>query len=112
MSADDQQLQQIVQRMDDAARLTLLTAKSLAVELETQRELAAQDRVQLARALVLLQRLIGSVDLNALGTERLEQGAQFVAADLAARERRADDAPPIPGAGADAALRSRGAVDI
>lgn len=63
-------------------------------ELAVQQQLIAQDRVQLARLLILANRLV--------------QTGKDVAKDLAASIERADGAPAVPGAGADAALRSAG----
>lgn len=99
MSNTDE-LKGIVSRMDEVSRLNVNSAKQLAFDLEVARELAAQDRVQVTRLIVLMQRL-----LEVAG--RLEQTSHHVAEDLAASVQRADEAPSeIPGAGADAALRS------
>lgn len=99
----------IVERMDRAAKTALTAADKLAVELETQRDLAAQDRAQIARLIVLVQRLLDALLLNSAGVLRLEQTSVHVAEDLAHSIGRADLAPiDIPGAGADAALRSPG----
>lgn len=98
--SNTEELQHIVSRLDEASRLTVESAKNLAIEVELARELAAQDRVQVARLIVLMHRLTEAI-------ERLEQTSHHVAKDLAASILRADEAPTdIPGAGADAALRS------
>ncbi len=98
--SNDVDLSRIIDRIDKSALLTHEAAEKLAIELELARELAAQDRVQITRLIVLMQRLSTSVD-------RLEQTSKHVASDLAASISRADQAPTeVPGAGADAALRS------
>ena len=95
-----EELKCIVDRLDKASFLISESAKNLAVESELTRELAVQDRVQITRLIVLMQRLTEAVD-------RLEQTSHHVASDLAASITRADEAPTdIPGASADAALRS------
>lgn len=98
--SDTEELRHIVSRIDEASRLNIESAKQLSLEAELARELAAQDRVQVARLIVLMKRLLDVAD-------RLEQTSHHVAEDLAASVQRADQAPSeIPGAGADAALRS------
>lgn len=83
------------------------TAAQLNAALEDARRLAAEDRVQISRLILLTRRLLEATGLNAEGIERLETTAHFVAEDLAASIQRADAAPSeTPGAGADAALRS------
>lgn len=108
MTATDD-LHAICDRLDKAASTAVQVAEKLAEELAVQRDLAATDRVQIARLIVLVQRLLDSAKLNAEGVERLEQTSAHVAEDLAASIVRADEAPvETPGAGADAALRSPG----
>lgn len=109
MTEATEDLHAICLRLDQAASTALVVAEALAVELDVQRDLAAQDRVQIARLIVLVQRLLNSATLNAAGVGRLEQTSVHVAEDLAADRARADAAPlDVPGAGADAALRSPG----
>lgn len=85
------------------------TAAKLALDLEEARLLAAEDRIQISRLILLVQRLTqqGKVTLN--GTQRLERTAAHVAQDLADSIERADGADmDKPGASADAAFRSVG----
>lgn len=89
-----------------AARLEAATTKITAC-LEEARLEAEQDRIQIARLILLTQRLLeqGSVTLH--GTQRMERAAEAVASDLAASVERADRSDTAtPGSGADAALRS------
>lgn len=110
MTAD---LAAIVERLDAAARTTEAAARALAADLEEARQLAAEDRVQIARLILLVRRLTAQGEVMLHGTQRLERTAEHVAADLAASIARADQAPAdTPGAGADAALRSAGEADL
>lgn len=87
----DEQLKEILGRLDTAAR----KVEDVALQ-------AAEDRVQISRLILLTGRLLES-------TGRLEDTTHFVAEDLAASVVRADGADAeTPGAGADAALRSAG----
>lgn len=105
----DPELQKIVEMLNTSATVTREVARQLAVDLEVARKLAAADRVQISRLLVLVGRLLEAVQSNSEGTLRLEHTAANVAEDLAASITRADEAPSeTPGAGADAALRSPG----
>lgn len=102
-------LAHILAQMDTAAQLTINAAKKLAIEVEDARLLAEQDRVQISRLIMLVNRLIDQGEVTLHGTQRLEKTAVHVAQDLAASIVRADKAPAeTPGAGADAALRSPG----
>lgn len=102
-------LARLVQRMDTAAETTLAAANALARDLEETRLLAAEDRIQISRLIMLVTRLTAQGASTLDGTNRLERTAAHVAEDLAASIERADEAPSeIPGAGADAALRSPG----
>jgi hypothetical protein len=93
---------------DVLAGSTRSAAMSLATAVEETRLLAAEDRIQISRLILLVQRLTQQGEDALAGTQRLEKTANRVAQDLAADRVRADEAPPIPGAGADAALRSPG----
>lgn len=107
--SDNAELKQIVLLMEAAARETTIVARKLAFDLEEARLLAVEDRVQISRLILLIQRLTQQSADNKAGTDRLEQTAVHVAEDLAASIVRADHAPAeTPGAGADAALRSPG----
>lgn len=75
------ELQAVLDRLDKAAEGLVLAQKEL-----------MEDRRQIARLIVLVQ--------------RLTEGADVVAANLANSIERADDAEEVPGAAADAALRS------
>lgn len=109
MSEKTQDLQDVVHMLSNAARTTAAAAKQLALDLEETRLLAAEDRIQISRLILLVQRLIAQGELTLHGTQRLENTAVHVAQDLAASIVRADDAPTdTPGASADAALRSPG----
>ncbi len=107
--SDTDDLRCIIRQLDLAAKNATAAAQTavdaavkLALDVEDVRLLAAEDRVQISRLILLMQRL-------AQGTDRLEQTAAHVAEDLAASINRADHAPAeTPGAGADAALRSPG----
>lgn len=68
-------------------------------ELAVQQVLIAEDRVQIARLIVLVGRLLE-------GQGRSKDAADLVAANLAASTNRADEAEGEPGAAADAGLRS------
>lgn len=106
---DNTDLEILAARMDSAARLTVESARRLAVDLEETRMLAAEDRVQIARLIILVKRLTEMGDETRAATGRLERTTEHVAEDLAASIQRADEAPAeTPGAGADAALRSPG----
>lgn len=100
------ELEQIIARLDRAATLTEEAARKLAFNLEESKLLIEEDRVQIARLILLVRRLTEQGADTLEGTKRLESAASHVAEDLAARQNRADGAPSIPGAGADAALRS------
>lgn len=107
--SNTEELHAIVERMDAAARTSAAAAAKLAYDLEAATLLLAEDRVQIARLILLVRRLIDQGEVTLHGTQRLEQTAAHVAQDLAADRVRADDAPAdTPGAGADAALRSPG----
>lgn len=109
MSNVNNDLRAITERLDAAARTTEAAARQLAHDLEHTRLLAEEDRIQISRLILLVQRLIQQGQSTLGGTQRLEQTAAHVAQDLAASIVRADEAPTeTPGAGADAALRSPG----
>ncbi len=94
---------------DILAQATVSAAQSLAIAVEETRLLAAEDRIQISRLILLVQRLTQQGESTQAAAERLEQTAAHVAQDLAASINRADHAPvETPGAGADAALRSPG----
>lgn len=104
-----EEIAQIAAMMDEAAKTTLAAAQLLAIGVEEARKLAAEDRIQIARLIMLVQRLTAQGEVTLGGTLRLEKTAAHVAEDLAASITRADGANmDIPGAGADAALRSAG----
>lgn len=107
--SNTEELQHIVERMDRAAQLVDQAAAKLALDLEEARLLAAEDRIQISRLIILVQRLTQQSESTLSGTQRLEATTKHVAEDLAASIVRADEAPTeTPGASADAALRSAG----
>lgn len=94
---------------DVLAQTTMTAARALAIAVEETRLLAAEDRIQISRLILLVQRLTQQGEDTLTVTQRLEQTAAHVAQDLAASIVRADRAPADEaGAGADAALRSPG----
>ncbi len=100
--SDTDDLRCIIERLDAAAKMTAGAAAQLASELEVTRLLAAEDRVQMSRLILLVQRLTQQ-------GQSAEMTAAHVAQDLADSNVRADEAPSeTPGAGADAAMRSAG----
>lgn len=102
-------LRQILVKMDEAAEATAKVAVQLAHDLEEAKELASEDRRQIARLILLTKRLTEQGEDTLHKTESLQETAVHVAEDLAASIERADEAPAdLPGAGADAALRSPG----
>lgn len=96
---DSEDLHAIIDRLDAAAAKAEDAAERLADEAEAVWLLAAEDRIQIARLILLVGRLTRQAG-------RLEAGAAVVAEDLAASTGRADDAGDVPGVAADAALRS------
>lgn len=107
-------LRDVVNRLEDAARANHQSGEVLKVGVESAKQLADQDRQQLLRLIVLLDRLTTKVDSAgtiAAGVARDLAVAQVavdgVAEDLAVAHRRADEVPhgADPGTAADAAAK-------
>lgn len=92
-------LRDVVNRLEDAATAAAQTADLLRVTVEGNRQLADADRQQIARLLVMLDR-IQMQGINAAAA------ARGVAADLQDSHERATAAadPELPGVAADAAV--------
>lgn len=88
----------LVVKLDEVLR----ALEQARIELAAQQVLIAQDRVQMARLIVLVGRLLE-------GQGRSKDAAELVANNLADSIARADDVDGEPGAAADAGVRS--AVD-
>lgn len=98
-------LRDVVNRLDVAAGENKSAAEVLKVGVETVRQLAQQDREQLMRLIVLLDRLTIRVDDVTKTGHRIELQAEHVAGDLAGAHRRANEVVGAPGAAADAAAQ-------
>ncbi len=108
-------LRDAIDRLEAAASKNSFDSEVLKVQVEATRMLAIQDREQLSRLLLHLDRLTVKVDTGDIergkilsGNDRIEAAAAVVASDLAESYERADAVPPgkIPGEAADAASRS------
>lgn len=117
-------LRDVVNRLEVAANDNKAASELLKVGVETAKQLAEQDREQLRRLILLLDRLTLRVDQLMVSGQRIEEDRTHVAEDLAAREKqldaatagvaddlvasrlRADDAVGDPGAAADAASQN------
>jgi hypothetical protein len=100
-------LRDVVDRLDLAAKENRIAAEFLKVGVETQKQLAEQDRATLQRTLVLLDRLGVKLETTSEITKGIVRDAESVAADLAESHKRADDAGNEHGAAADAAVKSQ-----
>lgn len=100
-------LRDIVNRLDEAARLNATAAEVLKVNVEVVKELAREDRELARNDRQLLADLIAMVRAGGATGLRIEEAAGHVAEDLAERYQRADDIHPseAPGVAADAASR-------
>lgn len=100
-------LRDVVNRLEDAAVENKQSSELLKVGVEASRLLAEQDREQLQRLIVLLDRLQVRVDASAATGKRIEAAAVEVADDLAKAHKRADEVAHGGDAGeaADAASR-------
>jgi len=99
-------LRDVVNRLEDAAEVNKAAGELLKVGVEAAKQLAEQDRQQLQRAIILLDRLTIRVDAAAVTGQRMEAAASGVADNLAASHARAAASSGDPGAAADAASRS------
>lgn len=100
-------LRDVVNRLEDAADANRQSGEILKVGVEASRLLAEQDREQLQRLIVLVDRLTVRVDAGAATSSRIEKAAVEVADDLAAAHKRADDIAHGGDAGAAADAASR-----
>jgi methyl-accepting chemotaxis protein len=112
-------LRDVVNRLEDAATDHAAAAELLKVQVESSRQLAVQDREQLTRLLLNMDRLTVKTDASEVSrhdeAQRVQenlavaqQGVDDVAHDLDDARRRADatSADGSPGEAADAASRS------
>lgn len=100
-------LRDVVNRLDEAAKQNKAAGELLKIGVEAARQLAEQDRAQLQRLIILLDRVTVKVDAGAATGLRNERAAGIVAEDLAAAHARADAATSTDaGAAADAAASS------
>lgn len=79
-------------------------AQDFRVGAESAKQLAEQDRQQLQRLIILLDRLTVRVDAGVATGTRMEVAQGVVASDLAAAHKRADETQGEAGAAADAAV--------
>ena len=100
-------LRDVVDRLDKAAKDNRTAAEFLKVGVETQKQLAEQDRATLQRMLLFIDRLGVKVETTSEITKGIVRDAEGVAADLAQSHKRADDAGTQHGAAADAAVKSQ-----
>jgi len=100
-------LRDVVDRLDDAAKDNQRAAEFLKIGVETQKQLAEQDRATLQRMLLFIDRLGVKVETTSEITKGIVRDAESVAADLAESHKRADDAGNEHGAAADAAVKSQ-----
>lgn len=100
-------LRDVVDRLEDAADHNRQASELLKVGVEASRLLAEQDREQLQRLIVLVDRLTVRVDAGAATSSRIEKAATGVAEDLANAHKRADDIAHGGDAGAAADAASR-----
>lgn len=100
-------LRDVVDRLEDAAEHNKQSGELLKVGVEASRLLAEQDREQLQRLIVLVDRIQVRVDAGAASQLRTEKAAEGVANDLAEAHRRADEVAHGGDAGAAADAASR-----
>ncbi len=99
-------LRDVVDRLDEAAKENRSAAEFLKIGVETQKQLAEQDRATLQRMLLFIDRLGVKVETTSELTKGIVRDAESVAADLANSHKRADEAGSDYGAAADAAVKS------
>lgn len=101
-------LRDVVNRLDHAANENKSSAEVLKVQVESSRILAVQDREQLQRLILFLDRLTVKIDAGDVVRDRMEAATVVVAEDLAETHLRADQVGPghAPGTASDAASRS------
>jgi hypothetical protein len=103
---DGHSLRDVIDRLDEAARLSQRSADLLKVQADVTRELAGQDRQRLDRLMTLVRYLDEHVAEGSATGIRIEEAAGHVADDLAERYQRADDTIGPHGAASDAAAQS------
>ncbi len=112
-------LRDVVDRIEDASKENVVAAELLKVQVEATRQLAVQDREQLVRMLLVMDRLTVKTDASEVKRQDeanrvqqnlavAQQGVDGVALDLDEARRRADatSLDGSPGEAADAASRS------
>lgn len=99
-------LRDVVNRLDAAAIANSTAAEILKVQVEAARLLAVQDREQMARLVIFVDRLTVKVDKGDVQRDRMEAATVDVATDLEQSHRRADAVTGRAGEAADAASRS------
>ncbi len=111
-------LRDVVDRIEDAAKENVTAGELLKIQVEASRQLAVQDREQLQRLLLVMDRLTVKTDAGEVSrqdeAQRVQENlavAQHKVDDLATdrddARQRADAAPEgVPGQAADAASRS------
>lgn len=99
-------LRDCVNRLEAAARENKAASEVLAVNVEAARQLAAQDRAQIANLVVLLETVSAKQRESIKTVDRLEAGGRLVAQNLDEAQTRAEQVEGgEPGAAADAAVR-------
>lgn len=100
-------LRDVVNRLEEKANRVEQAGELLKVGVEAAKQLAEQDREQLQRLIVFVDRLMVRVDAGAATSSRIEKAATGVAEDLAEAHKRADTVAHggEAGAAADAASR-------
>lgn len=93
-------LRDVVNRIEKAAIENQTAAQVLSVNLDATKRLAEQDRAQIARLLIVLDRVNAKVDVQA-------EEAGVIADNLEASHKRAEEHPieSPPGEASDAAMR-------
>jgi len=101
-------LRDAVDSLTRSAEQNKTDALVLKINAEATKQLSEQDRENLQRLLLLLDRLTIRVDASSATALRVEQAQQIVAVDLAAAQHRADSTSGEAGAAADAAAQTEG----
>lgn len=101
-------LRDVVNRLEHAATANTAASQVLRVEVEASRQLAVQDREQLQRLILSLDRITVKIDAGDVVRDRMEAATGVVASDLAEAHQRADAIGPghETGAASDAAART------
>lgn len=99
-------LRDVVNRLDAAAGVNAAAAEVLRIQVEASRLLSVQDREQMARIIILMDRLTVKVDAGDEQRSRMERKQAEVASDLRKSHERADAVDGVAGEASDAASRS------